>query len=131
MVRQSPADKATIISAGVTLHHALEAQEVLAAEGVLVRVIDLYCIKPIDQNTLQEAARETGRILTVEDHYPEGGLGDAVLGAIANIPCQYRKIAVNGLPRSGPSEALLKKFGLDSTSIATAVRKMILDEVSA
>lgn len=131
VVRKSPADKATIVSAGVTLHYALEAQEILAAEGILVRVIDLYCIKPIDQSTLQQAARETERILTVEDHYPEGGLGDAVLGAIANTPCQYRKIAVNELPRSGSSEALLKKFGLDSVSIATAVRKMLLDKISA
>jgi transketolase len=131
VVRQSPADRATIVSAGVTLHHALEAQETLAAEGIPVRVIDLYCVKPVDQPTLRQAARETNRILTVEDHYPEGGLGDAVLGAIANVPCQYRKIAVTGLPRSGPSDALLKKFGLDSSSIATAVRKMLLDEVSA
>ena len=83
MVRQTDDDAVTIIGAGITLHEAVAAAETLAAEGISARVIDLYSVKPVDAETIRAAARETGAIVTVEDHWPEGGIGDAVLDALA------------------------------------------------
>ena len=125
VLRSSEADRATLVGAGVTLHEALQACEILADQGILVRVIDLYSVKPIDEKTLQQAARETGLVVTVEDHYPEGGLGDAVLSAIANTPCRYHKIAVTGLPRSGPGRELMQMYGLTADSIADTVESLL------
>ena len=125
VLRSSEADRATLVGAGVTLHESLKACEILADRGIPVRVIDLYSIKPVDEKTLQLAARDTGLVVTVEDHYPEGGLGDAVLSAIANTPCSYHKIAVTGLPRSGPGRALMKIFGLTANSIADTVESLL------
>jgi transketolase len=127
VVRQSDGDQITLIAAGVTVHEALEAAEVLAAEGVRARVIDCYSIKPIDAETLREAARATGgRILTVEDHWPEGGLGDAVLEAFAEAEECPRivKLAVRKMPGSGPSKELLKDVGIDASAIAAEARKL-------
>ncbi len=125
VLRSSGSDRATIVGAGITLHNALAAADQLAGEGIHVRVIDLYSVKPVDAETLRQAVQETGALVTVEDHYPEGGLGDAVLGAIAGERFRYRKLAVNGLPRSGPSEALMKMFGLSAQDIAAAVKSLI------
>ena len=125
VLRSSKADRATLVGAGVTLHEALQAFNILADQGIPVRVIDLYSIKPIDEKTLQQAARETGLVVTVEDHYPEGGLGDAVLSAIANTPCHYHKIAVTGLPRSGPGRALMQMFGITADTIADTVESLL------
>ena len=124
VLRSSPRDRATIVSAGVTLHEALKACAQLGEEHLPVRVIDLYSVKPVDVETLQKAARETGAILTVEDHYPEGGLGDAVLAALAGIPCQFKKLAVTDLPRSGSAAELMDRFGISARGIVEAVKQL-------
>ena len=125
VLKSSDKDQATLVAAGVTLHEALEASLELASQGLAVRVIDLYSIKPIDAETLLEAARETQLLITVEDHYSEGGLGDAVLGALASQPCRLHKIAVEGLPRSGESAQLMDAFGLSAKSIVKKVKELV------
>ena len=126
IVRQSAQDKLTIVAAGVTLWEALAAHDLLAKDGIAVRVIDLYSVKPIDADGLRAAARAIGgRVLTVEDHYAEGGLGDAVLNALAGESASVTKIAVNDIPRSGKPEELLALFGLDAASIAKRVREIL------
>jgi len=82
-------------------------------------------VKPIDEETLLKAARETQLLITVEDHYSEGGLGDAVLGALASQPCRLHKIAVEGLPRSGGSAQLMDAFGLSAKSIVKKVKELV------
>lgn len=113
VVRSSAADDVALVGAGVTLHEAMSAAETLAAGGITARVIDLYSIKPIDTATLAAATRETGRIVTVEDHRPEGGLGEAVLAALADADvhprvadspsriCPARRCRTNSLPTPG------------------------------
>ena len=125
VLKSSDKDQATLVAAGVTLHEALEASLKLASQGLAVRVIDLYSIKPIDEETLLKAARETQLLITVEDHYSEGGLGDAVLGALASQPCRLHKIAVEGLPRSGESAQLMDAFGLSAKSIVKNVKELV------
>jgi transketolase len=128
VLRQSPNDLATVIAAGVTLHEALKAHATLAAEQILIRVIDLYCVKPLDGRALAEHVRSTaGRVLTVEDHYPEGGLGEAVIAALAEAGAplaSVRRLAVNGLPRSGKPDELLDTFGISARHIVSAVRSL-------
>jgi transketolase len=119
-------DDVALVAAGVTLHEALEAAERLAAEGVQARVIDLYSVKPVDVEAIARAAAETGAIVTVEDHWPEGGLGDAVLGALAESgeTCRVRKLAVDALPGSGSPQELIHEAGIDAEAIATAAREL-------
>jgi transketolase len=120
-------DDVTIVAAGVTLHQALEAADRLEAdEGTHARVIDLYSVKPIDTETLAQAAAETGAIVTVEDHWPEGGLGDAVLGALADAgeSCRVRKLAVHAMPGSGSPDELIHEAGIDADAIASAAREL-------
>jgi transketolase len=120
-------DDVTLVAAGVTLHEALAAAERLSGEGVNARVIDLYSVKPVDVQTLAHAATETGAIVTVEDHWPEGGLGDAVLGALveAGETCRVRKLAVGLMPGSGSPEELIHEAGIDAEAIATAARELV------
>jgi transketolase len=125
VVKSGPGDRAAIVAAGITLHEAVKAAQLLAAEGIAVRIIDLYSIKPLDVETLRKAAAETGAIVTVEDHYPEGGLGEAVLAALANETCKFRKLAVNEIPRSGKPEELLDAFGISARAIVQAVKELI------
>src|SRR6185312_913615 len=102
VLRQSANDKATVIAAGVTLFEALAAQERLQKEGIAVRVIDLFSVRPVDRATLLEAAKASANLLiTVEDHYAAGGLGDAVSEAVAPMGVRVRRLAVAGIPRSG------------------------------
>ncbi|HZN89136.1 MAG TPA: transketolase [Thermoleophilaceae bacterium] len=112
----------TIVAAGVTLHEALAAAERLSSKGVEARVIDLYSVKPADAETLRAAAEETGAFVTVEDHWAEGGLGDAVLAALAETGAlvPVRKLAVRDLPGSGTPEELLHGAGIDADAIAAA-----------
>jgi transketolase len=119
-------DDLTIVAAGVTLHEALEAADRLAADGVEARVIDLYSVKPVDADALARAAAETGAIVTVEDHWREGGLGDAVLGALADAgeTCRVRKLAVDAMPGSGSPDELIHEAGIDAEAIATAAREL-------
>jgi transketolase len=117
----------TLVGAGVTLHEALAAAERLAGEGVQARVIDLYSVKPVDVDTIAQAAAETGAIVTVEDHWPEGGLGDAVLSALAESgeTCRVRKLAVDAMPGSGSPEELIREAGIDAEAIATAAQELV------
>lgn len=124
-LRSGREDRATIIAAGITLHEALKAYEKLKMDGVPVRVIDLYSIKPLDTRTLIRAARETGFIVTVEDHYPQGGLGEAVLSELAGENCKFLKLAVDGLPHSGESQELMGLMGIDADSIVNAVEDFL------
>src|SRR5919201_4163538 len=113
VLRRSDADQVTIVAVGVTVHEALQAADRLAEQGVAARVIDCYSVKPIDRIALLEAAEAAGRIVTVEDHWPEGGLGDAVLEAFADGRPGPRvvKLAVSGMPGSGKPAELLHEAG--------------------
>ena len=128
VVRSSDADQILVVSAGITLHQALEAAETLAGEGISVRVLDCYSVKPVDASGLREAARAAGnKVITVEDHWPEGGLGDAVLDAFADADDHPRiiKLAVREMPTSGKPDQLLAAAGLDAEHIADAARKLV------
>jgi transketolase len=123
VLRQSANDEAAIATAGVTVFEALDAYERLKAEGIAIRVIDVYSVAPIDAKTLVEAARATGgTIVTVEDHYAAGGIGDAVSAAIAPQGYTVHRLAVRDIPRSGEPDELLDRFGISATHIADAVR---------
>ena len=123
ILRQSSSDVLTIVAAGVTLFEALNAYDQLKAAGRSVRVIDLYSIAPIDRTTLLNSAGATqGRILTVEDHYAHGGLGDAVLSAVADEGIKVHKLAVRAIPRSGKPEELIDHFGIGVRSIVEAAK---------
>ena len=124
VLRSSDDDKLTIVAAGITLHESLKAVDALAADGINIRLIDLYSVKPIDADTLETAARETGTIVTVEDHWAEGGIGDAVLAALGGLrnPPRVVKLAVQGMPGSGKPADLLSAAGIDAAHIEAAVR---------
>jgi transketolase len=128
VVRQTDGDQATVVAAGVTVNEALTAADALAAEGVGVRVVDAFSVKPIDRDGLHEAAQATGgRIVTVEDHWAEGGLGDAVLSAFVGDPAPPTvvKLAVTEMPSSGKPDELLGAAGIDAASIVAAVRSLL------
>jgi transketolase len=128
VVRHSDDDALSIVAAGITLHEALKAADTLAAEGINARVIDLYSVKPIDAETLKAAAHETnGPIITVEDHWPEGGIGDAVLDAFADDGARPRviKLAVRIMPGSATPAEQLAQAGIDAEHIADAARSAI------
>jgi transketolase len=125
VLRQSAGDKATIVAAGVTLHEALKAADTLKAEGIGVTVIDAYSVKPLGRDVIKAAAQKTHlTVITVEDHYPEGGLGDAVAGELSREGIQVHKMAVNGLPRSGKAEELLAHFEIDAAAIVRKVKAL-------
>ncbi|WP_345025452.1 transketolase, partial [Actinomadura keratinilytica] len=126
VLRSSADDRVTIVAAGVTVHEALAAADLLAADGVAARVIDLYSVKPVDAAALREAAERTGCLVTVEDHRPEGGLGDAVAEAFAGggpVPRLVR-LAVRNLPASATPEEQLRVAGIDADAIAAAARDL-------
>ncbi|MEV2254256.1 transketolase [Streptomyces sp. NPDC050147] len=126
-LRSSDDDRLTLVAAGVTVHEALTAAEFLDREGIRVRVIDLYSVKPVDRATLREAADRTGCLLTVEDHRPEGGIGDAVADAFSDggpVPRLVR-LAVNTMPGSASPEEQLHGAGIDAESIAAAARLLV------
>ena len=116
----------TLIGAGITVHESLAAAERLACDGIDARVIDLYSVKPLDIETLAAAASETGAIITTEDHRPEGGIGEAVAGALAQVGAlvPMRRLAVYELPGSGTSAELLHQAGIDADAIAGAARQL-------
>jgi transketolase len=129
VLRQSDGDQVAIVGAGITLHEALKAYDQLQGEGIKARVIDLYSVKPVDAATLRQAARDTGgKLVVVEDHFPEGGLGDAVLDAFAGadetLPTVV-KLAVREMPTSGKPAQLLDAYGIDAAHIATAVKSLV------
>ncbi len=124
VLRSSARDRCTIVAAGVTVHEALKAADLLHASGVAVRVIDAYSIKPIDVATLRRAAQETQHLITVEDHSVAGGLGDAVCQAVAGL-APVTVIGVHEVPRSGTPEELLAMHGLDAASIVKRVKTIL------
>ncbi len=125
-LRSSPEDKATIVAAGITVHEALAAHDALADRGVMTRVIDAYSVKPLDTQTLARAARETGHLVVVEDHWAAGGLGEAVAGAIVGSPADLRHLAVRGEPRSGAADELLDRCGISRRAIEEAVAEVTI-----
>ncbi|HET9544247.1 MAG TPA: transketolase [Gaiellaceae bacterium] len=128
VVRSSDADDVAIVGAGITVREALEAADALAEDGINARVIDAYSVKPIDAETLHAAAEATGgRIVTVEDHWPEGGLGEAVLSAFADAEERPRVklLAVQGMPTSATPDELLREAGIDADAIAAAARALV------
>jgi transketolase len=125
IVRQSPKDLVTVVAAGVTLFEALKAQEALWQEGVNIRVIDLYCLKPVDETTLRQAAQETKAVITVEDHYAEGGLGEAVLSSLATTGVPVHILAVRKKPKSGRPEELLDYEEISSRAIVARVKRIL------
>ena len=134
VLRSSDDDEVALIGAGITVHEALKAADALAEAGISARVIDLYSIKPLDVATLRAAAEATdGCLVTVEDHWPEGGLGDAVIAALADTddPPRVLKLAVSGMPRSGKPEELLAVAGIDAEHIEAAARKLVATATSA
>jgi transketolase len=128
VVRQSAEDRVTVIGAGITLHEALKAADELKSQGTAIRVIDLYCVKPIDGKAIAEQIQATGgRLVTVEDHWPEGGVGEAVLSALAQAgvaPTKSRLLAVRDMPHSGKPDELVDAFGISARHIAAAVREI-------
>jgi transketolase len=122
ILRKSANDRATVVAAGITVHEALKAASQLEAEGIAIRILDAYSVKPVDAQGILKASQETGgRIIVVEDHYEQGGLGDAVLEVVGN-QARVVKLAVREIPRSGPPEALMEKYGISSNHIVTAVK---------
>eukprot|EP00092_Neocalanus_flemingeri_P039954 GFUD01043522.1.p1 GENE.GFUD01043522.1~~GFUD01043522.1.p1 ORF type:complete len:496 (+),score=160.09 GFUD01043522.1:202-1488(+) len=127
IVRKSDSDQVLVVAAGITLAETMKAADILAAKGINIRVMDPFTIKPLDITAVQDnAAACGGRIITVEDHYPEGGIGDAVLDAVSsNRNMIVRKLAVNAVPRSGPPAELLEMFGISANNIVKAVNDVI------
>ncbi|MEV0091056.1 transketolase [Streptomyces sp. NPDC050738] len=127
VLRSGSEDAATLIGAGHTLHACLRAAAILATEGIEVRVIDLYSVKPVDEATLRTAADETGALVTVEDHHPEGGIGDAVAEAFADGRPAPRlvRMAVRNMPGSATPEEQQSAAGIDADSVAATVRLLV------
>jgi len=125
VLRESDRDNITVVGAGVTVFEALEAHDVLKRDGLSIRVIDLYSVQPVDAATLVAAGRATGDlIITVEDHYPAGGLGDAVAGAVSSAGIRVQRLAVREIPRSGAPDELLDRYGISARHIVAAVRAL-------
>ena len=126
VVRQGANDKVTVVAAGVTLFEALKAADTLSGEGIGITVIDAYSVKPLGKDVIRAAAQKTNNlVLTVEDHFPEGGLGDAVAGELSSDGVRVHKLAVFELPRSGKPEELLAKFGIDAAAVVKKVKSLV------
>lgn len=124
-LHEDATDQATIIAAGITLHEALAAHELLKHEGISVRVIDLYSIKPLDIEALEKAARETKLILTVEDHFPEGGIGEAVAAALSRTATPVHSLAVRTMPHSGTPDELLAHAQINRDAIVQKIKNLL------
>ncbi|MBI3232374.1 MAG: transketolase [Candidatus Doudnabacteria bacterium] len=123
-IKSSSSDVATVIGAGITVHETLAAYEELKKEGVNIRVIDLYSVKPIDSSTLEKAAQETKAIITVEDSYPEGGIGEAVSSVVSG-QCSVHSLAVRRMPKSGKPEELLAYEEIDRAAIIKKIKELV------
>jgi len=123
ILRQSAGDKVTVVAAGVTLFEALKAADELKASGIGITVIDAYSIKPLGKDVIKQAAAKTNNlVITVEDHYREGGLGDAVAGELSSDGVKVHKLAVSELPHSGKADELLAKYGINAAAIVAKVK---------
>jgi transketolase len=126
VLRQSDSDTVLVVAAGVTVGEAMAAHGELARDGIAIRVIDLFSVQPVDAETLIDNARAFhGKVLTVEDHYANGGIGDAVQRAIARERCIVEKLAIREVPRSGKPKDLLDRYGISAKHISAAVRGMV------
>jgi transketolase len=127
IVRSSDRAEFTVVACGVTVTEAVKAHAQLQQEGAHVQVLDCYSVKPIDEGALRSAAKETKAIVTVEDHWPEGGLGEAVVSALADDPNRppVVRLAVRDMPASGTPDELLHAAGIDAAAIVEAVRAQI------
>jgi transketolase len=129
VLREGDADRVTIVGAGVTVFEALKAADTLGEKGVSARVVDAYSVKPIDARTVRRAMDETGLLVVVEDHWIEGGLGDAVLEALASggqeLSGRVIKLAVTQMPGSGTPEELRERAGISADKIVRAVRSAL------
>ena len=126
VLRQSAADKVTVVAAGVTLYEALKAADALKVNGIGITVIDAYSVKPLAKDVIKAAAKKTNNIVvTVEDHYADGGLGDAVAGELSVDGIKVHKLAVRELPRSGKAQELLAKYGIDANAIINQVKALV------
>jgi transketolase len=129
VVKRGDKDRVAVVAAGITVHEAIKAYDQLKAEGVEIRIIDAYTVKPIDKRTLLETVKAVdGKLVTVEDHWPEGGLGDAVLDALATEPLnglRVVKLAVGDLPGSGTPAELMHAAGIDADAILKAVKSLL------
>jgi transketolase len=126
-LRGSDHDQVTLLGAGVTVHECLKAAEALDAEGISARVLDLYSVKPIDVEALTRAAADTTALLAVEDHHPQGGLGEAVLSALASqgVSVRFGHLAVRIMPDSRTSAEELEAAGLSARHIATTAKRLL------
>ena len=125
VVRESPGDKVTVVAAGVTLFEALKAADELKNAGIGITLIDAYSVKPLAKDVIKAAAQKTNHtVVTVEDHYAEGGLGDAVAGELSADGIKVHKLAVHELPHSGKAEELLAKYGIDAAAIVAKVKSL-------
>jgi transketolase len=129
LVRHSDRDQVAVVAAGITVHEALKAYEILKSEGITIRVIDCYSVKPIDRATLHRAAQDSlGRLIVVEDHWFEGGLGDAVLDAFVDTRVdglRVMKLAVREMPGSGTPDELMNAAGIDADCVVQAVKRLL------
>ncbi len=125
VLRSSKTDRATLAAAGITVHEALKAYDELKAAGILVRVIDLYSVKPLDTATLVQAAAETETVITIEDHHEEGGIGEAVAGALAGRAVRQTLLAVREMPKSGKPGELLDYEGISAAAIVRTVKEQV------
>jgi transketolase len=126
VLRHSEKDQLTIVAAGVTLHEALKSYDELQKLGIAVRIIDLYSIVPIDVATLKQAAKATNNlVLTVEDHYLHGGLGDAVLNALSTEGVRLHKMGIQEIAHSGKPDQLLEHYGINARAITEKVKQLV------
>jgi transketolase len=132
VLASSADDTATVVASGIVVHAALEARRLLQEEGVALRVVDAYSVKPLDAQTVLRAAEETGLLVAVEDHYAEGGLGSAVAEVLAEAGADARlvRLAVREVPTSGKVAALYAAAGLDGPGIAAAVRRALHEQTA-
>ena len=126
VVLQSDKDQVCVIGAGITLHEALKAYDALVKEDIFVSVIDLYSIKPLDADTIIKMAQQSGKkVITVEDHYLEGGLGQAVVYALKDTDIDIHCLAVDKMARSATPDELLAYEGINAAHIAMQVKKLV------
>ncbi|ODN02005.1 Transketolase-like protein 2 [Orchesella cincta] len=126
VVRKSDSDKILLIGAGITLYEALAAADELAKSGINARVIDPFTIKPLDSAIIEHAKAAGGKVVTVEDHYPEGGIGEAVSSLLSGLPnVVVKKLAVTEIPRSGPPTVLIEKYGIGASSVLKAAQELL------
>jgi transketolase len=125
VLRQSPEDNVTVVAAGVTLYEALKAADILKNEGIGITVVDAYSVKPLGKDVIRAAAQKTSNlVVTVEDHYAQGGLGDAVAGELSADGVKVHKLAVTELPHSGKPDELLAKYKIDAAAIVSKVKAL-------